>query len=275
MANAVMTIDNLVQNASVRRRFEDVLGRNANSFIGSMVSLTNGSYQLKKCNPQTILSACMIAATLKLPINPSLGLAYVVPYGGQAQLQLGWRGYVQLAMRSGQYQRINVNEVYEGEIEGVDFITGDIKRGERKSDKIIGYVAYFRLINGFEKTLYMTVEEIEAHAKKYSSSYRSGRDSVWKNNPQAMSKKTVLKLLISRFGIMSVDMQSAELDLALKADQAVVKNSETQEFEYVDNQPDDVVEAEPPAEQPGKSQEQTDDDVLDAALGKSMEEMGM
>lgn len=275
MANNLATIDSLVQNAGVRRRFEDVLGRNANSFIGSMVSLTNGSNQLKNCDPKTILSACMIAATLKLPINPSLGFAYIVPYKGRASFQIGAKGICQLAMRSGQYQRINVGEVHEGEIEDIDFVTGDIKRGERKSDKVIGYIAYFRLNNGFEKTLYMTVEELEAHAKKYSQSYRSGRDSVWKSNFGRMCEKTCLKLLLSRYGIMSVDMQGADLDLALRADQAVIKNSETQEFEYVDNQPDDVVEAEPPTEQPQKSQEQEDDEALDAALGKSMEEMGM
>jgi recombination protein RecT len=242
--NALATVDNLLQNANVRKRFTDVFGNvnAANNFMQSMVSLTNGNAMLRRCNPQSILSACMVAATLKLPINPSLGFAYVVPYGNVGQLQVGWRGFVQLAMRTGQYQRINVADVHEGEIESIDFVTGDIVRGEKKSDKVVGYIAYFRLVNGFEKSLYMSVEEVKEHAAKFSKTYRN-KQGVWHTNFNRMAEKTVLKLLISRFGIMSTDMQSADLDLALRADQAVIKNSETMEMEYVDNQPDDVADA--------------------------------
>jgi recombination protein RecT len=145
-------------------------------------------------------------------------------------------------MRTGQYQRINVADVHEGEIESIDFVTGDIVRGEKKSDKVVGYIAYFRLVNGFEKSLYMSVEEVKEHAAKFSKTYRN-KQGVWHTNFNRMAEKTVLKLLISRFGIMSTDMQSADLDLALRADQAVIKNSETMEMEYVDNQPDDVADA--------------------------------
>lgn len=244
--NSLMTIDSMVANANVRKRFTDVLGRNANTFISSMVSLTNSNATLKRCDPKTILSAAMIAATLKLPINPSLGFAYIIPYGNQASFQCGYKGLIQLAMRSGQYQRINAAPVHEGEIESVDFVTGDIVRGEKKSDKVVGYVAYFRLVNGFEKSLYMSKEEIEAHAAKFSKTYRN-KSGVWHTNFDAMALKTTLKLLISRYGIMSVDMQSADIDLALRADQAVITSSEAghEQFEYVDNQPDDVVDADP------------------------------
>lgn len=245
--NALVTVDNLIQNANVRKRFTDVFGNvnAANNFMQSMVSLTNGNAMLRKCSPQSILSACMVAATLKLPINPSLGFAYVVPYGNAGQFQIGYRGLIQLAMRTGQYQRINVANVHEGEIKSIDFVTGDIERGEKKSDKVVGYIAYFRLINGFEKTLYMSREEVEEHATKFSKTYRN-KSGVWHTHFDRMAQKTVLKLLISRFGIMSTDMQSADLDLALRADQAVVKNSETMEMEYVDNQPDDVIDADTP-----------------------------
>jgi len=272
--NSLQTINSLVTNKSVRARFEQVLGRGADTFIGSLVSLTNGSRALQTCDQKTILSAAMIAATLKLPINPSLGLAYIVPYGGKATFQLGWRGINQLAMRSGQYQRINVSAVHEGEIKGTDFITGDLIRGKKVSDKVIGYVAYFRLVNGFEKTLYMSVEEMQEHARTYSQSYRSGRDSVWRTNFDAMAKKTVLKLLLSRYGIMSVEMQN--MDLALRADQSVVTSSVSgqETFDYVDNK-DDNAQVQAHADAPSKKEEgnaqneQDDDAILDAVLEQS------
>ena len=269
MANLPMNISQLCNNNSVRQRFNEVLGAQAGTFIGALVSLTNGNEKLRECNPQTVLSAAMTAATLKLPINPNLGFAYLVPYKNKGKLectfQLGWHGTVQLAMRSGQYQRINVAEVHEGEIEKIDFITGDIVRGSRKSDKIIGYVAYYRLINGFEKTLFMTIDQIKAHAQKYSQTYRKGF-GVWVDNFDAMAKKTVLKLLISRFGIMSVDMQSSDMAMAMAADQAVIRDSRTGEYDYVDNQPDD--EAAETVEAPEKLQE-----AAEAALDAGHEEV--
>ena len=151
---------------------------------------------------------------------------------------MGTRGYVQLAMRSGQYRTLNSGAVREGQITEIDFVTGEILRGEKISDTVVCYVAYMKLINGFEKSLYMTVDELEKHAEKYSQSYaydlRSGRQtSVWSTNFDAMAKKTVLKKLLSNFGIISIDQQSAALATALQADQAVI----TEEgFRYVDNE---------------------------------------
>ena len=173
-----------------------------------------------------------------MPINPSLGFAYIVPYKGQAQFQLSWRGYVQLAMRTNQYRTLNSSAVYEGQIKEIDFITGEIVRGEKISDKVVGYVAYMELLNGFNKVFYMTVEELEEHAEKYSQSYaydlRSGKkNSVWSSNFDAMAKKTVLKLLLNKFGIISIDQQSLDLLKALQADQAVI----TEEgLRYIDNE---------------------------------------
>ena len=136
---------------------------------------------------------------------------------------MGYKGYIQLAMRTGQYKTINASVVYEGQIEDVDFVTGEIIRGKKKSDKVVGYVAYFELINGFSKMVYMTHEEMLHHAMTYSQAYKYDRkngkkSSVWSTNFEAMGLKTVLKQLISKYGIMSIDMQGAGLETALSAD---------------------------------------------------------
>lgn len=132
------------------------------------------------------------AATLDLPINPNLGFAYVVPYGNQAQFQMGWRGFVQLAMRSGQYKTINVNEIYE-EIKKSNRFTGEYEFGERSSDKIVGYMAYFSLINGFEKFLYMSKEDFRKNTEgSFLQTYKRGT-GIWSTDFDSMAKKTVLK----------------------------------------------------------------------------------
>lgn len=232
------TLQQVLNSEGIKRRFEELLDSSAPSFISSILSIVKSNSKLQECSTNSILAAAGIAAALKLPINPSLGFAYIVPYKGQAQFQLGWRGYLQLAMRSGQYRTLNSGAVREGQIADIDFITGEIQRGEKISDTIVGYVAYMRLINGFEKTLYMTVEELQAHAEKYSQSYaydlRSGRkSSVWSTNFDAMAKKTVLKKLLNNFGIISIDQQSVALATALQADQAVITEDG---FRYVDNE---------------------------------------
>ena len=236
------TLQQLLSSAGIKRRFEELLDNAAPSFISSILTIVNSSPKLKECSPNSILSAAGIAAALKLPINPSLGFAHIVPYksknGTQAQFQLGWRGYVQLAMRSGQYKTLNAGAVCEGQIAEIDFVTGEIIRGEKISDNVVGYVAYMELINSFKKSLYMTNEELQTHAEKYSQSYaydmRSGKkSSVWSTNFDAMAKKTVLKKLLSTFGIISIDQQSAALATALQADQAVITD---EGFRYIDNE---------------------------------------
>ena len=232
------TLQQLLNSTSIKRRFEELLDTSAPSFISSVLAIFNSNAKLRECSPNSILTAAGIAAALKLPINPSLGFAYIVPYKGQAQFQLGWRGYIQLAMRSGQYRTLHSGAVREGQIADIDFQTGEIIRGEKISDTIVGYIAYMKLINGFEKSLYMSVEELQAHAEKFSQSYaydlRTGRkSSVWTTNFDAMAKKTVLKRLLSSFGIISIDQQSAALATALQADQAVITEDG---FRYVDNE---------------------------------------
>lgn len=217
----------------VKERFAAALQKNPSAFLSSIISLVSSSTNFDGVDPNTIMMGAMQAATLDLPINPNLGFAHIVPYSGKAQFQLGWKGFIQLALRTGQYQTINVTEVYEGELISRNRLTGEIIIDENKksSDTIIGYVAYFKLNNGFEKSLYMTVTELETHGKRYSQSYANPNGS-WKTNKHAMMLKTPIKLLLSKYGILSVQMQQA-----IAADQAVVRENEDGEinYEYVDN----------------------------------------
>lgn len=235
-----------VNNDLIRAKFRDVLGKNAEAFVGSLLSLVKSNELLLKAAPNSVIAAAMQAATLKLPINQNLGLAYIVPYWNskakenQAQFQMGWKGFVQLAERTGQYKTINASPVYEGQIEDIDFVTGNIIRGKKISDTIVGYVAYIEFLNGFSKTLYMSREDMEKHAMKYSQSYKKGF-GVWKDNFDAMALKTVLKLLISKYGIMSIEMESSNLARAIAADQAAIQEDES--MDYVDN--NQTIEAEP------------------------------
>lgn len=217
------TIEDWVESENIKQKFQEVLDKGAGAFVTSILSLVKSTPQLAAADPKTVISAAMTAATLKLPINPNLGFAYIVPYKDTATFQMGYKGYIQLAMRTGQYKTINASVVYEGQIEDVDFVTGEIIRGKKKSDKVVGYVAYFELINGFSKMVYMSHEDMMRHAMTYSQAYKydkknGKKSSVWTTNFEAMGLKTVLKQLISKYGIMSIDMQGAGLETALSAD---------------------------------------------------------
>lgn len=226
------SIRSLLSQESVKKRFEELLGRKAPGFMSSVLNIVNGNTQLQQCNPQQILASAAVAAAMDLVIDPNLGFAYIVPYKGKAQFQMGWRGYVQLAMRTGQYQTINATHVYEGEIKSHNRITGMIEFDPdgRTSDTIVGYVAYFRLLNGFEKYDYMSLDAITAHAKRFSQSFGKSF-SPWNTDFDSMATKTVLKRLLSKYGILSIEMQTA-----VSADQAVVTDTgEGHQYEYVDN----------------------------------------
>jgi recombination protein RecT len=221
-----------MSNEAVKAKFAEILGKNGNAFISSVVTIATTS-ALSKCEPKSILSAAIAAASLNLQVTPSLGFAAIVPYGNSAQFQIMTKGLVQLALRSGQFKTINVTEIYEGELKKENRLTGELDfTGEKKSDKIVGYAAYFELVNGFSKSFYMTVEKITAHAKKFSKTF-SFNGSSWKTNFEAMASKTVLKLLLSRYAPLSVEMQ-----MSITADQATVhtdENLEITDFTYVDN----------------------------------------
>lgn len=232
-------VKGLLGNDQVKEKFNEVLKDKAPGFIASITSLVSSSQNFEDVDANTIMQSAMVAATLDLPINPNLGFAYVVPYAGKAQFQMGWKGFVQLALRTGQYRLLNAIEVYEGELISRNKITGEIVLDETKriSDKVIGFVSFFRLVNGFEKTLYMSAEEMEKHAKRYSQTYKSTKkwvveQSKWTTDFDAMALKTVIKLLLSKYGILSVQLQKA-----IQADQAVISETKDGEavYEYVDS----------------------------------------
>lgn len=193
------TLKSMINDERTKNKFKEMLGNKAAGFLTSLMNTTNGNAQLQQADPNSILKAGAIAATLDLPIDPNLGFAYIVPYNNkgknEAQFQMGYKGFVQLAIRTGQYKRINVTELYEGQFESYDPITDELKYNldNRLSDEITHYVAYFQTINGFEKYNVMSKEEIENHAKKFSKTY-SYKGSSWQTNFNTMAKKTVLKL---------------------------------------------------------------------------------
>lgn len=185
MAKAPKKVDVLkgIMNAdSVQEQFRNALGKHADAFIASVIDLYNGDTALQQCNPKQVVMEALKAATLRLPINKALGYAYIIPYKNSKKdesgkwikvyeptFQMGYKGYIQLAMRTGEYKTLNADAVYEGELRKANKLTGEIAfDGEKKSDKVIGYFCYFELLNGFSKTLYMTVEQIANHAKRYS-----------------------------------------------------------------------------------------------------------
>lgn len=226
-----VTTKDLFGQKSIQQRFEAIMGKKAQGFISSVLQVTNSNKLLQNADPTTVLNAAATAASLDLPINPNLGFAWIVPYKGQAQFQIGWKGFVQLALRTGQYHRINATEVYENQFKSFNRLTENLDadfniEGE---GEIVGYAAYFRLNNGMEKMTYWSVKEVIKHAKKYSKAYEKSF-SPWQDADQkhAMALKTVLKNTLSKWGIMSIEMQTAQL-----ADQAVQINEG--EYNYVDN----------------------------------------
>lgn len=236
MATKQQSLTVWLNNESVKAKIVEKLGdKNANGLTSALVSIYNNNKLLQDCDPRSILGAAMLAATSGLSIAPQLGQAYIVPFRGTATFQIGVHGLIQLAHRTGKYVALHAGKVYEGELRGFNPITGEPEQGEKVSDEVVGYVAYMRLINGFEKTMYMTVAELEAHAEKYSVSYgydkRNGKQSSpWTTNFDAMARKTVLKRLLNTWGILSTEMAAV-----IQGDQSVVdKNS----FTYVDNKGD-------------------------------------
>lgn len=235
-----VTLKSMLGNDNVKARFQEILGKKAPGFISSILSVANSNTLLQKADPKTVTNSAVIAATLDLPINPNLGFAYIVPFGGQAQFQLGYKGFVQLAMRSGQYKTINVREVYEGEVVSENRFTGEYEFGTPKSDKVVGYMAYFKLLNGFEKYLYMSKEELEKHGKKYSQTYKKG-SGLWASDFDSMAKKTCLKQLLSKYGILSIEMQRAHtFDQAVVKNDLIEENVDEADIEYVDNNPEEA-----------------------------------
>lgn len=204
------SVKGLIDSPAVKKRFEEVLCERAPQYMSSIVNLVNSDTNLKKCEPMSVIASCMVAATMDLPVDKNLGYAWVVPYGTKAQFQMGYKGYIQLALRTGQYKAINVVEIREGELINWNPLTEELEVDftQRKSNKVIGYAGYFKLLNGFEKKDYWSKEDMEAHAKKFSKTYNF-KNGVWQTDFDSMAKKTVLRNLLSKWGILSIEMQKA------------------------------------------------------------------
>lgn len=205
---AKVPVKQLVQNDKVKGMIANVLHERAPQFATSIVSIVNSNRSLANVDQMSVIQSAMVAATLDLPIDQNLGYVWLVPYKGKAQAQIGYKGYIQLAQRSGQYRAMNAVAVHEGELISWNPLTEEVAFDPMKkvSDTVIGYIGYFKLLNGFEKTVYWTKEQIEAHRQRFS---KAGGNSPWKSDFDAMAKKTVLKDLLTKWGPMSTQMAVA------------------------------------------------------------------
>ena len=214
----------------VRKKFDELLGKRSSSFMTSVLQIVASNSMLQNADPASIFNAACVAATLDLPINNSLGFAYIIPFGKSAQFQLGYKGFIQLAQRSGQFQTISAAPIYEGQLVEQDPLRGfRFDFSVEKKGEPIGYAAFFKLLNGFEKTLFMTSAELKQHGLKFSQTYKKGF-GLWKDDFENMALKTVLKLLLSKFAPLSVEMQTATI-----VDQSIVNDAETLDITYADN----------------------------------------
>lgn len=230
---------------AIQKRMNEMLGEKSSSFTTSLLQSVADNSMLRDADPQSVFMAAATAAALNLPINKNLGFAYLVPYSNkgkvEAQFQMGYRGYIQLAQRSGQMQAINACAVYEGDSEQdiMDRLTLFMPPAPR-SNIVIGYVAYFKLLNGFTAHVSMRDHEIKQHALEYSQAYKAAEKDAWKQKTSpwhkhydTMAKKTVIKMLISKQAPMSID---SPLVTALDADQAVIRGVDGKpHYDYVDN----------------------------------------
>lgn len=226
-------------NAGTVESFTKLLGNKANAFCSALVNIVGNSEQLQKADTTSIILAAGQSAAMDLPLNPSLGMAAVVPFWDNkkrkyvAQFQVMRDGWVELVQRGG-YTKTLVNEiVYEGELASCNRFTGEYDfSGQRISDKVIGYMAYVKLLNGFEKTVYWTVDECLAHAERYSGNYKRSKTGLWVDNFNAMALKTVLKHIIKKWV-----PKTKEMELALSSDQAAFTQGEigNAQADYIDN----------------------------------------
>lgn len=224
----------MLYSPGIKKRFEDMLDKQANGFITSLLNLKQD--KLKGCDDMTVLGSALKAASLKLPIDPNLGFAWIIPFKNhgklEAQFQIGYRGFIQMAQRSGQYKKLNFTEIYEGQLKSFNPLTEELELDldNKQSDAVIGYAAYFRLLNGFEKMVYWSKEKVTAHARRFSKSFNNG---PWKTDFDAMARKTVLKNMLSTWGILSIDMQEA-----ITSDNKIIKTDE-ENYDLLEEGPED------------------------------------
>lgn len=234
-------LKSVIKAESVQQQFQNALGKHKDEFVASLIDLYTGDPQLQRCKPQAVVAEALRAATMRLALNKALGFAYIIVFNNSVKdpatgqwmkvptptFVPGYKGYIQLAMRTGQYRTINADMVYEGELRNVDKLSGTIAfDGQKKSDKVVGYFCYFELLNGFSKVLYMSVEDMAKYALRYSPSFKgkekptfdalvkqaqSGQVSSevgWKGNFNDMALKTVIRRLLSKYGYLSIEMMN-------------------------------------------------------------------
>lgn len=260
--NQRMGITAYLTNDAVKQQINSVIGgKDGTRFISSIVSAVNTNPALQECTNQSILSGALLGESLKLSPSQQLGQYYLVPFNDNknrckvAQFQMGYKGYIQLAIRSGQYKKLNVLAIKEGELEYFDPLNEEIKINlmvdswdQREEAETIGYYAMFELVNGFRKAIYWSKKQMEAHALKYSKGYKAKKGyTFWEKDFDAMAYKTMLRQLISKWGVMSIDLQKA-----FEGDMGVIGDDGTPN--YVET--DDVIDMEQPEEQPQEQPKQ-------------------
>lgn len=238
--NQTLTAKALFSQPNVKGKFDELLGKRSTAFMTSVLQIVSQNELLAKADPQSVFHAAAVAATLDLPLNSNLGFAYIVPYNQKqkdnsykqvAQFQMGYKGFIQLAQRSGQFKTISASPIYEGQLVSENPLTGfEFDFSKPSSGKIVGYASYFKLLNGFEKTLYMSISQVESHGKKFSQTFKKGF-GLWKDDFEGMAIKTVIKLLLSKFAPLSVEMQQAVV-----LDQAIIQDENGDKFTYDDHE---------------------------------------
>lgn len=242
-------------------------GEKGQQFVTSIISAVSTNPQLAECDNASIVSAALLGQALNLSPSPQLGQFYLVPFNDNkrgckvAQFQIGYKGYIQLAIRSGQYKKLNVLAIKEGELIKYDPLDEDIEvklienEEEREKAETIGYYAMFEYLNGFRKTIYWSKQKMEAHALKYSMGYRAKKGyTFWEKDFDGMAYKTMLRQLISKWGIMSIDLT---MQKALESDMAVINDNGT--YDYVDNnEMVNVIETENQEQSVAVKQEETE-----------------
>jgi len=234
-----ITTKSFFEKDNVKQKFAEILGKKSTAFITSVMQIASQNEMLSKADPISIYNSAILSATLDLPLNNNLGFAYIIPFNNRqsdgsfkvmAQFQIGYKGFLQLAQRSGQFKTISATPIYEGQIKNHNPLTGIEFDFNVKSDKVIGYASYFKLLNGFEKTLYLTVEELKKHGAKFSKTFKNS-NSLWSQDFDSMAIKTVIKLLLSKYAPLSIEMSKA-----ITTDQAVINDEEAIDITYVDNE---------------------------------------
>lgn len=276
-ANQKIGISAYLSSDAIKAQINNVIGKNSQGFVTAIVSAVNANPDLQECSNKSILAAALLGETLHLSPSPQLGLYYMIPFNNsktntpEAQFVLGYKGYIQMAIRSGQYKRLNVIAIKEGELVKYDALNEEIEvnliedEDEREKAATVGYFAMFEYVNGFKKSIYWSRKKMEAHAMKYSAGYSKKKGyTYWEKDFDGMAFKTMLRQLISKWGIISTN----EMATALDADMAVINEDGTRT--YVETE--DVFEApaaDVAATEPEKKAEPAEDnsDVAAALFG--------